>query len=221
MPADLDLHLRDAGTWDATTVADVLTTAIAATSAAPWIQPSEFARARQLQTRLTSLVREQIPRRRVRVADHDGQLIAAMLWTTCLQSGHLLPEPAALLLDLGGDAQRSRLLDATLTDRHPTRPHHHLLAIGVRPERQRHGIGTALLDDWHHHVAHPAADTFMIAPNTLLKLARTTGYHDEGPPITAMISAAPLYPLSRPSLIGNADQAPVTAGRHAAARWAQ
>ncbi|MEU4244264.1 hypothetical protein [Actinoplanes sp. NPDC026619] len=197
MPADLDLHIRDAGAWDTAAVADVLTAAIATTSVVRWMLPATPAGTRQLPSRLVTLVSEQITRRRVRVVDDAGRLTAAIVWTTCTSSADLVPDPGAVLLDVEGDAHRSRLLHTLLAQRHPTRAHHHLLAIGVHPARQRHGIGTALLADWHQHLAAEPAEVFLLAPNPLLALARNAGYHTIGQPITPMLSAPPIYVLGR------------------------
>ncbi|MEV6849224.1 hypothetical protein [Actinoplanes sp. NPDC051411] len=199
MPADFHLHLRDAGTWDAAAVVDVLAAAITTTSLARWMVPAPDARGRHLQTRLDGIVTRQITARRVRVADDGGgQITGALVWTTCDHaSGAARPDPAAVLADTDGDAQRSRLLQAQLAYRHPARPHHHLIAIGVRPGRHRRGIGAALIDDWHHQVHTPPADTYLLAPDTLLGLARNAGYHTLGEPISPMVTAPPLYVLAR------------------------
>jgi GNAT superfamily N-acetyltransferase len=216
MPADLDLHLRDAGAWDTAAVVDVLTVALATTSLARWTLPTPGARARQLQGRLAGIVTEQIAAGRVRVADDAGHITGAVVWTTCTPTdGPARTDPTAVLLDTDGDAQRSRLLHGRLASRHPDRAHHHLIAIGVRPGRQRQGIGTTLITDWHRQLPAAPAEVYLLAPDTLLGLTRDTGYHTLGEPILPMISAPPLYVLSRTrpaQETPDSAPAPVTAG---------
>jgi ribosomal protein S18 acetylase RimI-like enzyme len=224
MPADLDLHIRDAGAWDTAEIVDVLTAAIAATSLARWVLPTPQARTGQLRARLTGIVTKQIAADGVRVADDAGHITGALVWTTCAATdGPACPDPTAALLDADGDAQRSRLLQAQLPHRHPSRPHHHLLGIGVRPGRQRQGIGTALLADWHHELSAEPGEVLLLAPNTLFGLARDAGYRTLGVPIIPMVSAPPLYVLWRPRATGDifdSAHVPVTAGPSGRGQWA-
>ncbi|MFF5291892.1 GNAT family N-acetyltransferase [Paractinoplanes globisporus] len=200
MPADLDLHLRPAGSWDNHHIVDVLTSAVAATSIARWILPTAQTRARYLQRRLTQLITSRIAAGKVRVAEHDGQIIGAIAWTTCTETGPTRQDHGhALLLDTAADGHRTRQLRTRLNQRHPTRPHHHLLAIGVHPARRRQGIGKLLLHDWHRQLPTDPAPVFLLAPDLLFGLASSAGYHTLGHPISAMISAPPLYVMWRPT----------------------
>jgi ribosomal protein S18 acetylase RimI-like enzyme len=45
-------------------------------------------------------------------------------------------------------ARRWREVFETLHERHPAEPHWHLALLGVAPERQRRGVGSALLRQW-------------------------------------------------------------------------
>ncbi|MFI6079095.1 hypothetical protein ACIA5C_47075 [Actinoplanes sp. NPDC051343] len=209
MPADLDLYIRDAGKWDTAAVVDVLTAAIAATSLARWMLPGPHARARQLQPRLTALITEQVTNGSVRVVDDAGQITGALAWTTCaLTDGPARPDPSAVLLDTDGDAQRGRLLQTQLAHRHPRRPHHHLLAVGVQPSRQRRGVGTALLTDWHRQLSPEPGEVFLLAPDTLFGLVRDAGYRTLGDPIIPVVSAPPLYALGLTRAAGGIPASP-------------
>jgi len=95
--------------------------------------------------------------------------------------------------------ERFIVFDAALDRRHPSgTPHHHLALLGVRPDRQRQGIATALLDFYHSML-----DTQARAPAYLEASSRRNrslylrhGYTDHGPPIG--LPGGPLmYPMWR------------------------
>jgi GNAT superfamily N-acetyltransferase len=84
---------------------------------------------------------------RIRVApDHDG-LSGVAVWF------ERTPPPddydKRLSAACGPWLRRFQLLDEVLDRRHPTGLHHYLAFLGVRPDRQRRGIGSALLAPHH------------------------------------------------------------------------
>ena len=206
------IHLRDAGPRDTADIVDVLSTAIASTSVARWAVSTAHARYRRLRPCLTAMITEQIMHRRVRVVDDAGRLTAAIVWTTCHPNSPPVLQPWTTLLDSDGDARRTRMLYTQLANRHPNKAHHHLLAIGVKPDQQQSGIGTALLNDCHHLLATDPADTFALAPDTLVDLALAAGYHTVGQPIIAIASGATLHLLQRTRTSSSTADVPTTAG---------
>lgn len=199
MPADPHLHIRDADTWDTTAIVDTLTYSVAATSAARWMLPDNDIRTLRLKPRLAAVVAVRVAAGTVRIAEDNGQIIGATMWMTCTATDDTAADPHAVLLASGPDAHRSRQLHAHYAQRHPTRAHHHLLALGVQSDRQRQGIGATLLADWHEQLRPGSAGTFLLASSALFGLASTAGYHTLGEPIAAMVTSPPLYAMWNPA----------------------
>jgi GNAT superfamily N-acetyltransferase len=95
--------------------------------------------------------------------------------------------------------ERFIVFDAELDRHHPAdTPHHHLALLGVRPDRQGQGTGTALLDYYHHIL-----DTQTRAPAYLEASSQRNrdlylrhGYTDHGPPIR-LPGGPMMYPMWR------------------------
>lgn len=108
------------------------------------------------------------------------------------------------------------VFDAALARRHPAgTPHHHLGLLGVRPDRQGQGTGTALLDSYHQILDQAGTPAYLEASsdrNRLLYLRH--GYTDLGPPIR-LPGGPPMHPMwrqPRPSSPpGWARESPITA----------
>ena len=102
--------------------------------------------------------------------------------------------------------------DAALGSSHPAGiPHQHLAVLAVRPDRQGHGAGTALLRDRHAALDRGEglpASRKPPAPRTR-RLYLAHGYTDHGSPIC--LPGGPLmYPMWRPPRTGLDTRSPAT-----------
>lgn len=75
--------------------------------------------------------------------------------------------------------------DVALEARHPVgQPHHHLALLGVRPERQGRGIGSALLEAHHQVLDRDGTAAYLEASSRRSRrFYLRHGYEDFGPPI--------------------------------------
>jgi len=126
---------------------------------------------------------------------------AAALW---IPVGHEPPDPPdgypeRLRAATMPWTERFIAFDAELDSHHPAgTPHHHLALLGVRPDLQGQGTGTALLDYYHRIL-----DTQTRAPAYLEASSQRTrnlylrhGYTDHGPPIR-LPGGPMMYPMWR------------------------
>jgi GNAT superfamily N-acetyltransferase len=116
-----------------------------------------------------------------------------------LSAGAGLSDDAGLSAGAGAVFERLRLLGQLLDERHPHGPaHHHLAYLGVRPDRQRQGIGSYLLIG-HHAYLHVAGIPAYLEANDprSRQLYLRHGYTDVGVPIM-LPSGLPIWPMWRP-----------------------
>ena len=95
---------------------------------------------------------------------------------------------------------RFQALDEGFGTHHPAGvPHQHLAIIAVRPDRQRLGIGTALLDARHAILDRDGIPAYLEASDLGKRdIYLQHGYADHGPPIR--LPDGPLmYPMWRPA----------------------
>jgi GNAT superfamily N-acetyltransferase len=92
---------------------------------------------------------------------------------------------------------RFRTFDQTLESRHPTGfAHHHLAILAVRPDRQGHGIGSALLRAHHAALDRDRIPAYLEASDLRTRrLYRAHGYTDCGGPVA--LPGAVMYPMAR------------------------
>ncbi len=112
---------------------------------------------------------------------------AAALW---IPLGTRLPDPPAgyherLAQVTGPWAGRFAVFDAALDASHLTgTAHHHLAILAVRPGRQGHGAGTALLDAHHASLDQEGLTAYLEASDERTRgLYLRHGYGDHGAPI--------------------------------------
>ena len=127
---------------------------------------------------------------------------AAALW---IPVGQTPPQPpagyaAALAQVTGPYLNRFQMFDTALDQHHPAGFAHHYLAIlAVRSDRQGQGVGTALLEAYHHHldtrVRQPAYLEASSERSRRVYLHR--GYMDSGPPIVLPGGGPSLFPMVR------------------------
>jgi GNAT superfamily N-acetyltransferase len=108
--------------------------------------------------------------------------------------------PAALAALTGPWVGRFQEFDATLEGRHPGGARHHYLAlIGVAPEVQGQGQGTALLRAYHEALDRDSREPAYLeaASPRLRQLYLRHGYADLGPPIQLPDGGPQMYPMWR------------------------
>lgn len=133
-------------------------------------------------------------------ADTTPDRAAVALW---LPAGASPPAPdpaydARLAAATSPWTHRFRRFDAALERHHPAgTPHHHLAILAVRPDRQGHGTGTALLRA-HHAILDQAALPAYLEASSLRarRLYLAHGYTDHGLPI-CVASGVLMYPMMR------------------------
>ena len=125
---------------------------------------------------------------------------AAALWIPHEQTSDT--EPAdydSRLKEVTGPwADQFRLLDAALSAQLPSFRCQHLAMLGVRPDRQRRGIGTALLDTRHGQLDQPPGGKAYLAASSLetRQIYWSRGYLDHGGPIE-LPDGPSMYPMLR------------------------
>jgi len=132
----------------------------------------------------------------IRRASTGGAVIA---W---IPSEHLGPQPIAkeiafvpVALRLTGLTRLHRLLQLRRAiDRHHSlaRPHDYLFFLGVAPEAQRKGVGSALMRDWTRRLDAGRRPAFLETGNA----ANLPFYARFGFTVTAEYRAAPSAPMS-------------------------
>jgi GNAT superfamily N-acetyltransferase len=127
---------------------------------------------------------------------------AAALWLPVGKDGPAQPPDYESRLAVATSPWTDRFLafDAALDRRHPAGvPHHHLAILAVRPDRQRRGIGTALLRAYHQLLDHDAGVPAYLEASDLLtrQFYLRLGFTDHGSPIQLPDDGPQMYPLVR------------------------
>lgn len=142
--------IRDATRADRRAVGDVLSAAFQVEPVAAWLFPDPVQRRRRLGALLRTMV-EHLHRDLglVQVAEVAGTIAGVAVWDA---PGRVEPGPWRLLQALPGVLRSvgRRLPDvvrlgAALGAARPSVPHWYLSHLGIVPDRQGHGIGTALM----------------------------------------------------------------------------
>jgi GNAT superfamily N-acetyltransferase len=147
MTVQTQLSCRQAAAEEEAELAGTLAAAFAEDPVLGWLVPDEHGREERLRRFFTIELRH-MGFARGTVWTCDGLRGA----TICMPPGswHLPPRVALAQAPAFGQAFGRRLplataLQAALELRHERRPHWYILAVGVRPEHQGHGLGTTLL----------------------------------------------------------------------------
>jgi GNAT superfamily N-acetyltransferase len=228
MPSAARLTLRDAQPQDRSAITGVLATAFADSDVGRWLDPDPDTRLPHALGYFGTTVNQAMATGTVRVADERGQVLAAAVWfphpmasvrsdgPTGLSEGGAVstaggtagdgaPANGAAGDGAAGDGagvavfERLRLLRRLMDERHPYGPaHHHLAYLGVRPDRQRQGIGSYLLIG-HHAYLHVAGIPAYLEANDPRnrQLYLRHGYTDVGAPIV-LPNGIPIWPMWRP-----------------------
>jgi len=150
--------IRDVAPIDTAEIACVLAEAMGDQPVARWIMPVAETRRRIAPGYFEIYAEHAIKYGEVyaTVDATDGKLSGLALWFPFTS---LIPSPSdydqRLKEAVGAAYDRAVELDAALEAHHPMDAHHYLAFLAVRPDRQNHGIGSALLN--RHHARLDAA----------------------------------------------------------------
>jgi len=140
------LVTRDAIQRDAYAVIRVLTAALVASPLGGWLEPDPRRRPKSALDYIGPLVSQTIRAGIVRLAEQDGAVVGATLWSL-----HPCAGPVAANLDAVREVNHRRdRLDRFTEKRRPSQVRHQqLIYLGVHPERRGQGIGAHLLTSHH------------------------------------------------------------------------
>lgn len=170
--------------------------------AACWLVPDPDRRARILPANFRIHVEHALLVGRVHVtADRS----AAAVWFP-RDSDQPLPEPVnyqqRLAAACGEATERFRQLDELFDRHHPTKPHHHLALLGVHPDRQRQGLGSALLRHYHAGLDAKGVAAYLEASSPESRdLYLRHGYEVMGGAFR-LPDGTPMWPMWRPPAAG-------------------
>jgi GNAT superfamily N-acetyltransferase len=183
---------------DTATVGELISAAFFEEPVTRWLVPDRTDRARIMPCLFGLVAQDAQVAGTVHVL---GDYQAAALWfdLTDPHTGEGSQEPDPRYDEVMGPyADRWQALASVMDSHHPGDPHHYLMIIGVRPDLQGHGLGTALLDHHHAHLGAAALPAYLEAtsPRSRQLYARH-GYEDAGAPMT-LPDGPPLFPMWRP-----------------------
>jgi len=181
---------------DAAEVADLIAGAFQHLEVSSWLVPDPAERAKVLPRNFQIFVEYALRYGTVEVAS-DGS--GAAVWLP--MDGEPLPPPEnydeRLAAECGRWTDNFRHLDLLFEANHPHDAHHHLAFLGVRGDRQKEGIGSALLDHYHHNLDGTGTAAFLEASSLgSRELYLRHGYTPYAPPY-AVPNGALFYPMWR------------------------
>lgn len=154
------MQVRRATLDDLVGVVDTLVAAHLAYAWERWLLPGPD-RGQRLATLVeTDLTLIGLPAGEVWVADDDGEVVSSAVW---LPAGWQPPPEARIRLDslaseaLGDRRQVVEEVEARIAAHHPRGPRWLLATMGTRPERQRQGLGAAVLAPVLHRLDEQGA----------------------------------------------------------------
>lgn len=191
---NLDIHL--AGATDIDRIAGLIARAFHPLAVARWLVPDEIERMRMFPDYFAILVEHAVPHGLVHTtAERD----AVAIWLPHTD-GPPAPMPdydERLAVVSGAWRERFTAFDALLTDHHPSRPHHYLAFLAVRPDRQGRGLGTMLLNHHHTHLDEAGLPAYLEASSRSSRaLYLRQGYQPHGHPLI-LPNGPLLWPLLR------------------------
>jgi GNAT superfamily N-acetyltransferase len=161
---------------DASLVADLIAHAFLDLPPAVWLVPERTPRRRVLAGQFRILVEHALQHGHIDLtADDTG----AAVWFARLSPAFPPPPDYVPRLEVacGRWTDRFLVMDDLFDHHHPTAPHHHLAFLAVTPQRQRHGIGSALLERHHTRLDALGMPAYLETPTASnLEFYRRHGY---------------------------------------------
>lgn len=181
---------------DAAWIADLIGEAFHPLAVACWLVPDSDQRAQILPANFRIFV--------------DHALTHGVVYTTSDQAAVAvwfpydrgpLPPPAnyqqRLTTACGQATPRFQHLDELFDQHHPSIPHHHLAFLAVRPDRQRQGLGSTLLNHHHQQLDTAGTPAYLEATSEAARNLYTRhGYQVMSAPFH-LPDATPLWPMWR------------------------
>ncbi|GIE91597.1 GNAT family N-acetyltransferase [Actinoplanes regularis] len=189
--------VRRAEPGDALVIAELLAEAFLHGDLAPWLIPHPGTRARIYPPYFALLAEHALTHGEVETT-RDNTAVA--VWYQ-IDDGPLpeLPGYRQRLAEITGEfLPRFAALDEAMHAHHPYgQPHHYLAFLAVHPDRQRQGLGTALLN--HHHADLHAAGISAYLEATSTRNSRLYARHGYRPrPVYRIAGDGPsLFPMWR------------------------
>jgi GNAT superfamily N-acetyltransferase len=191
------MNIRKATRADAALVADRIAEAFTGLDATAWLVPEPPERHRVLRDNFRIFVDYALDHGEVHIAG-DGEGVAVWIFA----EKELPPPPdyeRRLAAACGTYAERFAVLDALFEAHQPAGPHHHLAFLAVRPDRQRAGIGTALLDHHHAELDRCGLPGYLDASSTGSRDLYARHGYEVWEPFT-LPDGTPFWPMYRPPI---------------------
>lgn len=189
------ISIRRAGPADAEGVAELVARAFLPLAAVGWLVPEPARRLPILAADFRILVEHALEHGHVDVVEGGA---AAAVWFDRTRPAPDPPDYDRRLAAACGEwTDRFRTLDELFAANHPESPHHHLVFLAVRPERQRAGLGSALLRHRHATLDESATPAYLEASSPGSRdLYLRHGY--ELRETFALPDGTPFWPMWRP-----------------------
>ncbi len=187
-------RIRRALPGDLSPLAHILAVAFHHDPVSAWLLPDDNDRTQRHPQLLRVLLHTAQTYGRVDIASDEDGLCGAALWLDIDPDRPRTDDPLPLQLALGPNFGRLQsLLAATRPD---TVEHAYLLSIGILPEYQSHGIGTALITQRLAALNTTATPAYLEATSPrATSLYRRLGFTPHGEPLRLPNGGPDLYPM--------------------------
>jgi ribosomal protein S18 acetylase RimI-like enzyme len=138
---------------------------------------------------------------RIDVIDNGRGIEAAAVWFDRTKEMPEPPDYERRLAAFAGPYLRNfQALDEVFEKNHPTEPHWHLQFLGVHPDRQGHGLGSALMRRMERELDPAGIPQYLEATNeNNIRLYHRHGYTDMNPFELYLPDGTPFFRMWRPA----------------------
>ncbi len=193
------IPIRRAAAADLPALADLLTEAFLHGDLAPWLVAHLDTRHRIYRPYFGMIAEHALEHGHVEIT---GDGTAAAVWFRVTDQPLAEPDDYAhrLAAITGSHLARFQALDLAIHTAHPyTEPHHYLAYLAVQPDRQRRGLGSALLAHHHAQLDQQGIPAYLEATGSRNRsLYARHGYRPR-PPIALDRGGPHLHPMWRPA----------------------
>ncbi|MGF6882459.1 GNAT superfamily N-acetyltransferase [Nocardia sp. GAS34] len=201
-------EIRRAIATDAGRIAELIAAAFHSLEVAAWLVPDPGERTGVLPANFSIGVDQALADGEIHLLeDESGELVATAVWLP-QAAGPTSPPgeyDSRLAAACGPYTRRFQVLDQRFADSHPHAvPHHYLVYLATRPDRQGRGLGTALLRYHHSYLDSHRLPAFLDASDPMSRtLYERHGYRCLGAPFR-LPDGPPMWPMWRePKSIGS------------------